>query len=122
MLHLCLDHRLSFPDILLPLKLPLATGQLRVLLGVVDRDVHLLHALEIRSQILLETARNESACGIATGEEVVAAAGSVDDRVCRDIEDRAIDGNVDRQGSISAIVERELLRVQEDGSSLESRR
>lgn len=104
MLHLCPDNCLSLPGILLSSKLPLATRQLRVLLGVVDRDIHFLHAIEIRCQVLLEAARNKGPCGVATGEEVVAAAGSVDDRVGGDIEDCTIDGEVDRQGGISAIV------------------
>ena len=59
-------------------------------------------------EILLETARDEGARGVAAGEEVVVSRGAVNHAVGGDVEDGAVDGEVDGEGAVGAIVEGEL--------------
>lgn len=108
MLHLLSNLRPSHPNILLAPNLPLPTTQPLNFLLVVHRDKHLLHAGEVVREILLETARDEGARGVAAGEEVVVSRGAVHHAVGGDVEDGAVDGEVDGEGAVGAIVEGEL--------------
>ena len=108
MLHLLSNLRPSHPNILLAPNLPLPTTQPLNFLLLVHGDEHLLHAGEVVREILLETARDEGARGVAAGEEVVVSRGTVHHAVGGDVEDGAVDGEVDGEGGVSAVVEGEL--------------
>lgn len=68
--------------------------------------------------VLLETARDERARGILPREEIVVSARSVHERVRRDVEHRAIDGEVDWESRVGAVVEGELRGRETQGSLL----
>ena len=108
MRHLLMHPRPRQPAVLLAAHLLLPGGHLRIIPLIINRDEHLLDAVQIRRQVLLEAARDEGARGVAAGEEVVIAAGAVHHSVCRDVEDGAVDGEVDREGGVRAVVEGEL--------------
>ena len=108
MLHLLPNLPPSHPNILLAPNLPLPTTQRLNLLLIVNGDKHLLGAGEVVREVFLETARDEGARGVAAGEEVVVARGTVHHAVGGDVEDGAVDGEVDGEGAVGAIVEGEL--------------
>ena len=108
MLHLFPNLRPSHPNILLAPNLPLPTTQPLNIFLVVHRDKHLLDTGELVREILLETARDKGARGVAAGEEVVVARGAVHHAVGGDVEDGAVDGEVDGEGGVGAVVEGEL--------------
>lgn len=118
MLHLRADLGLGLARLPLAPDLALAAAQLPVLLLVVDGDEHLLDAVQVRGQVLLEAARDEGAGGVAAREEVVAAAGPVHGAVGGDVEDGAVDGEVDGEGGVGAVVEGELLGGEVEGAAL----
>lgn len=91
----------------LPPYLPLRTRN-PLVLDILHRNEHFLRPDQIRRQILLETTRHKGAGCIATCEEIVAPAGSVDSRVRGDIEDRPVDDEVNGQGGVGAVVEGEF--------------
>lgn len=97
----------SKTHLLLPSNLPLRIRN-TLLLNILHRDEHFLGTDEIRRQVVLETARHEGAGCVAPGEEIVAPAGSVDSWIRGDVEDGAVDGEVDGQIWVGAIVEGEL--------------
>lgn len=119
MLHLRAHHRLRLPRLPLTPDLPLPAAQLRVLFLVIDGDIHLLDTVQIRGKVLLETARDESARGVAAGEEVVAPARAVHHGVGGDVEDGAVDGEVDGEGGVGAVVEGELVGGEVERAALE---
>ena len=108
MLHLLPNLPPSHPNILLAPNLPLPTTQRLNLLLIVNGDKHLLGAGEVVREVFLETARDEGARGVAAGEEVVVARGTVHHAVGGDVEDGAVDGEVDGEGGVGAVVEGEL--------------
>ena len=108
MLHLLPNLPPSHPNILLAPNLPLPTTQRLNLLLIVNGDKHLLGAGEVVREVFLETARDEGARGVAAGEEVVVSRGAVHHAVGGDVEDGAVDGEVDGEGAVGAIVEGEL--------------
>lgn len=81
-----------------PLQLPTLS------LFIVDRYIRLLGSTDIRCQVFLETAGDESTRGITAGEKVVAAAGTVDVAAGRDVVDGAVQCNVDGFQRVAAIV------------------
>ena len=83
-----------------------------------ERHVHLLHAAQIGHRVGVEAARQERARGIAPGEEVVRAAGSVRRRADADVVNGAIDGEVDGLGRVGAVVGFELVVGEVNGSVL----
>lgn len=97
------------PPILLPPNLPLPTAQLLVFLLILKGDEHLLHTRKVMREVLLETARHKRTSCIPAREEVVAAARAVDEPVSGDVEDGAVDGDVDGEGGVGAVVEGELV-------------
>lgn len=107
MRHLLPNTRPRHPHILLAPDFPLPTTQPPNLLLIIDRDKHLLHARQIVREVLLETTRHESARRVAAGEEVVVPAGAVHHAVCGDVEDGAVDGEIDGEGGVGAVVEGE---------------
>lgn len=102
------DLPLSRPNIPFAPDLPLPGAQSLHIILLVDGDKHLLDAGQIMREILLETPRYERAGGITAGEKVVIASRTVHHAVGGDVEDGAIDGEVDGEGSVSAVVEGEL--------------
>lgn len=98
----------SCPNIPFTPDLPLPGAQSLHIILLVDGDKHLLDAGQIMREILLETPRYERAGGITAGEKVVIASRTVHHAVGGDVEDGAIDGEVDGEGSVSAVVEGEL--------------
>lgn len=98
-MHHLLRHTLHrrIPLLLAPRLLLLLTHrQLEgVLIVVFDGDVHEFDAANVRRAILREAASDVGARGIGTGEAVVAAALTVDARVRGDVEDYAVDGDID---------------------------
>lgn len=117
-LHRLLHRRPRKPDLPLPPDLPLRTRN-PFLLNILHGDKHFLRTDQIPRQIFLETARDEGARGVAPGEEIVAPAGPVDGRVGRDVEDGAVDGEVDGEGGVGAIVEGEFGGGEVNGTGLE---
>ncbi|KAL7357905.1 hypothetical protein ACKS0A_01787 [Histoplasma ohiense] len=111
-------HR-GIPLLLAPrLLLLLAHRQLEgVLIVVFDGDVHEFDAANVRCAVLREAASDVSARGVGTGEAVVAAALTVDTRVRGDVEDHAVDGDIDGQGGVGAVVEGELCWCEFQGSA-----
>lgn len=89
-----------------------------LLLDIINRHKHLLHTPHVGGEVFLETARHEGAGGIAAGEEVVVAAGAVDEWVGGDVEDGAVDGEVDGEGRVGAVVGGELVGGEEEGALL----
>ena len=69
-------------------------------------------------EVFLETARDEGARGVAAGEEVVVSRGTVHHAVGGDVEDGAVDGEVDGEGGVGAVVKGELGGVKMDGAFL----
>lgn len=105
-LHSLLNTSPRITEFLLAADLPLRRRQL--LLDIVNRHEHLLHAAQVRRQILSKAARHKCARGVPPGEEIVAPAGAVDDWIGRDVEDGPVDGEVDGQGAVGAVVEGEF--------------
>lgn len=99
--------RLRKPYIPLPPDLLLRLRKLLLLLTVfvIDGDKHLLNTGQVRGEIILETPRDERAGGVPPGEETVHAPWAVDARVCRDVEDGAVQGEVDGEIWVGAIVQ-----------------
>lgn len=106
------------PNVLLPPHLPLPATQPLLLLGIINWDKHLLDAAHIRREILLEAPGHEGARGISPREEVVVAAGAVDERVRGHVVDGAVDGEVDGEGWVGAVVEGEFGGGKNEGTLL----
>lgn len=109
MRHLLPNPRPRHPNILLAPNLPLPTTQPLHLLLVINGNEHLLYTCQVVREVFLKAASHEGACCVAAGEEVVVAAWAVHHVVCGDVEDGAVNGEVDREGGIAAVVESELL-------------
>lgn len=109
------------PNILFVPSLPLSWRESSDLLFTVNRDKHLLDARQIRREILLKAASDEGAGGVLAREEMVAPTGAVHHRVGGDIEDRPIDGEVDRERRVAAVVEGELGGCEVEGTFLSQR-
>lgn len=77
-----------------------------LILHILHRQKHLLNPSQIRRQIILKTARYKCARCVSTGEKVVAPAWAVDRSVGGNVEDGAVDGEVDRERGVCTIVER----------------
>lgn len=118
MLHLLPNLPSSHPNILLAPNLSLPTTQPLSFLLVVYRDKHLLDTGEVVREIFLKTARDEGARGVAAGEEIVVARGTVHHAVGGDVEDGAVDSEVDGEGGVGAVVKGELGGVKMDGAFL----
>lgn len=108
MLHLLLNLSPSHPNILLAPNLPLSTTQRSNLPLVIHRDKHLLDTGEVVREVFLKAARDEGARGVAAGEEIVVPRRTVHHAVGGDVEDGAVDGEVDGEGGVGAVVEGEL--------------
>lgn len=118
MLDLLAHARGSQPTVLLTADLHLAAAQGLQLVGIIDGDEHFLDAAQVGRQVLLEAAGDKGAGGILAREEAVVAARAVDERVGGDIEDGAVDGEVDRKGGIGAVVDGELVGGKEERALL----
>lgn len=92
------------------LNLPLARAQRLQILLLVNRHEHLLDTSQVMRQIVLETPCHKRTRGIPPRKEIVAAAGAVHHAVCGYVEDRAVHGQVDREGGICAVIQGELGR------------
>lgn len=101
--HNLLDLRTSQSKFSLTTNLPLGRRK-TLILHIIQRYEHFLDADQIRRQIFLETTRDKRARCIPSCEEVVASTWSVDGSVGGDVEDGAVDSEVDREGGIGAIV------------------
>lgn len=74
----------------------------------VDGHEHELHAAQVRVRVFGEAAREEGARGVAAREEVVASAGAVGLRGGADVVDCAVEGEVDGELWVGAVVGGEL--------------
>lgn len=72
---------------------------------IVDRHKHFLNAPQVRRKILLKATRHERARRIAPRKEIVAPARAVDCAVGGDVEDGAVDGEVEGERVVGAVVE-----------------
>lgn len=106
MLHLLPDLCPGMPEILLASNLPLSAGETLLfrIIGVVDRNEHLLNARKVGREILVETSRDKGSSSVFSGKESIHPPGAVDTRVCADVENAAVHGQVDREAPIGAIV------------------
>lgn len=98
--------------------LHLGSGPLGVRLRVVQRQEHVLHASHVGRAILGKAPCDKGPGGIAACEVVVGASGAVDVAPEGDVEDGAVDGDVDGFGRVFAVVGGELLGGQVDGTLL----
>ena len=112
------DLPLSCPNIPLAPNLLLPGAQPLHIILIVDGNKHLLDAGQVVREILLETPRHERTSGVAAGEKVVVAAGTIHHAICGHVEDGAVNGQVDGEGRVCAVVEGELRGVQVDGPFL----
>lgn len=62
---------------------------------ILDGDVHLLDSCHVLREIVLKASRHKRPRRISSGKEMIPAARPVDARVGRDVEDGAVDGEVD---------------------------
>lgn len=97
------DLLLGFED------LQLGTSPLRVVLLVVDGEVHFFQTAQIGSQVFLEAASDKGARGITAGKDAVGASGAVHVAALGDVIDGTVDGEIDGFGFVGAIVGLELV-------------
>jgi hypothetical protein len=95
---------LRLPPLLILQHLQISLRIQPIHLRIIPRDIHLLHAPQIRVSILVETAGDERTRGICAGEEVVGAVGAVVATPGRDVVDGAVDGEEDGEGFVGAVV------------------
>lgn len=89
--------------------LQLGPSPLRIVLLVVDGEVHFFQSTQVGSQVLLEAATDKGARGIAAGKDAVGASGPVHVAALGDVVDGAIDGEIDGFGFVGAIKGLELV-------------
>lgn len=94
----------SQPNLSFTTDLPLRRRK-TLILHVLHRQKHLFNTNQIRRQVILETARHEGTSRVSPCEKVVAPAWAVDCWVGGDVEDGPVDGEVDREGGVCAVVE-----------------
>lgn len=104
------------PRLPLPPQLPFLRRD--HLIGVIDRDEHLLHTAQVSSQVGGETSCDEGAGGVAAGEEGVRPAGPVEVWGGGDVVDGAVEGEVDGEVGGGAVVEEELGGGECNGTAL----
>lgn len=98
--------------------LHLGRGPLGVRLRIVQRQEHVLYASHVGRAILSKAACDKSSSGVTACEVVVGASRAVDVAPEGDVEDGAVDGDVDGLGGVFAVVGSELLGGQVDGTLL----
>lgn len=81
----------------------LLRGPVRIRLWVVDGQEHGLDAAQVGRAILLEAACDVGAGCVDAGKDVVGAAGTIDAATVGDVEDCAVDGQVERFLGIGAV-------------------
>ena len=91
---------------------------MRVRLGVVEGQVHLLDAAHVGGAVVGEAARDVGARGVAAGKVVVGASRAVDAAAGGDVVDGAVDGEVDGLGVVGAVVGGEFFESEVEGTFL----
>lgn len=108
----------GLPPLLLPQVLQLPTRIQAVDLRVIARDEHLFHASQVWRDIRVEAVGDESPRRVGTRKEVVRASWAVEVAPVGDIVDGAINGQVDGELGVAAVVPPEVGVGQLLGASL----